>query len=453
MTNYFKAFKILLINIIYSLLFVPVAVIRLLFKARKNPRYVVRLKERFAILSHQPDIIDIWIHTVSVGEFIAAKPLIISILQQNPNFKLLITCTTPTGSELISQFITQSIIQHKNITHIYYPYDSNLICTKFLNIFSPKIAVFFETEIWPKMFRQIKNHNIKLYIINARLSEKSYRGYAKFKNHIKNILNYVDFIAAQSQDDLNRFVKLGYNINNIAVYGNIKYNLTIPSDLQEKSSCYKNLLIGDAELSNRLILIAASTHHGEEEIIIKIYQQLKINFPSLLLIVAPRHPERTQSVYDLCLKYFDPKAIVKFTDVFNQIEIQHDKSSTLLNTPDIFILDTIGQLLYFYNISHVAFIGGSFVSVGGHNPLEPVSLSIASIIGPSYHNFKDIVEDLHQAGGLVIAESEQALQKNIEGLLADKKNRIDLVVNASKFFSNRQQQNVLTKYIELILKN
>ncbi|MBP9721707.1 MAG: 3-deoxy-D-manno-octulosonic acid transferase [Gammaproteobacteria bacterium] len=405
-----------------------------------------RLSERLGSIPAEP--IDIWLHTVSVGEFIAAKPIIIKLLAET-DCTILITCTTVTGSELISKFIVEQ--DNNKIKHYYYPYDITIICRRFLNKTKPKLAIFFETEIWPKMYKSLKKRNIRLYLVNARLSEKSYNNYKKIQKYIKTVINSIDYIGCQSAVDYNYFIKLGYNPKKIDIVGNIKYNLFLPEDLDSKSSEYKKLFTYNKS-QEPIILIAASTHNNEEEIILKIYIKLKLVYPNLILILAPRHPERFGQVYNLsfnyglktikysefnCSKFFDSDP--NFNSSFN---------SNFNSNFEVYILDIIGQLLYFYNVSDLAFIGGSLVPVGGHNPLEPAALRIPSIIGPNYYNFTDIVNNLISNNGLLCASSELDLQEKILILLEDVNYRKTIGANA--YHCLQEQTDILNNYFSLV---
>lgn len=437
-----------IITILYTLLFLPLAVLRTIYKAITNPLYRTRINERFAVFNWDRKIsIDIWIHTVSVGEFLAAKILLDKIITLRPELNILITTTTPTGSQLVLDYIKNK--DNINIKHLYFPYDVKFICQSFISKIKPKMAVFFETEIWPKMFGVIKNNNIKLFIINARISDKSYQGYTRIKDYIKNILSKVDYIAAQTETDKTRLLSLGVSKNNISVYGNIKYNLQLPEDITEQSNIYKKFLIKNNQ--NKKILIAASTHPGEEEIILDIYNNIRQHDNNLLLILVPRHPERSMQVAKLCELCSDYKYhIVKYSELFDRNHANSAVDSTNLERdPDIFILDTIGKLLYFYNLSDLAFIGGSMVDIGGHNPIEPALLDIPSIIGPYYSNFTDIVNNLQKNKGILVAHDKKDLENAIMKLLTDKNSSEKLARSAKE--SLKTHQLVLEQYIELLL--
>lgn len=432
--------RLFILNLLYNILLVPVALTRILIKSRSNPDYRHRIPERLALYNSavkdkisngEQDLI--WIHCVSVGEFIAAKPLLSKIIEKHNSIKLLITTTTPTGSRLVQEFITKNKKRTaSNLIHVYYPYDNSLIAEKFLRTFKPKAAIFFETEIWPMMFDKIKQHHVKLLILNARLSEKSYKGYKKILNFIATSLGNVDFIAAQSDADKSRFTQLGYK-NIISTYGNIKYDLNLPDDLEQKSLEYKSKFLTN---SNQLVLIAASTHPGEDEIIVDLFKRIKAKLPDLKLIIVPRHPERFEPVYNLCIE--QGLSTIKYSGLYNH-------SITNL---DVLLVDTIGKLLYFYNISDLAFIGGSLVNVGGHNPIEPAALRVASVIGHNYHNFQQVVASLAEINGIVIAKDNSELENCIYNLLQNKTNRDEIAVNA--YNNIKQHQGVVEKYIKLL---
>lgn len=421
-----------IIQFVYSTLFLPLAVIRILFKSYRNPKYLERLSERFALFDKFDIEIDLWIHTVSVGEFLAAKVLVDALIKIEPNIKLLITTTTPTGSQLVQDYIAKN--QAINIKHVYYPYDATFICKKFLNKTNPKQVIYFETEIWPKMFGELDRRNIKLSIVNARLSEKSYNGYSNIRELIANTLNKIDFIAAQGESDKQRFIDLGYNENNIKVFGNIKYNLRLPEDISSAAKFYKSIFGQD-----RKVIIAASTHLGEEEIMLSVFSKLKKQFPELLLIIAPRHPERFDTIYSMCLN--SSYRVTKFTEL--------DPTAVSYKNTEILLLNTLGRLLYFYNIADLAIIGGSFVDIGGHNPIEPATLSVPSIIGPYYYNFNEVVTELEANKGIIVANTVSSLETAAENLLNNK--GLSGKIGAAGFNTVAQHQDILKKYIKLIM--
>lgn len=422
------------------MLFLPLALIRVLYKSIKSPKYLVRLSERFALNPKLDSELDLWIHTVSVGEFLAAKSLIQAVVEKNPSIKLLITTTTVTGSELVQKYINEAK-SHTNakIYHVYYPYDVAYFCHRFLKNIKPSCAVFFETEIWPRMFTAIKKHEIKLFIINARLSEKSFRGYSKIKSYIGKTLNKVDYIAAQSDLDQKRFMALGCDSNKISVFGNIKYNLKLPEDLKGVADYYKSLF-GDA----RKVFIAASTHAGEDEIILEVFKKIRKAHSNLLLVLVPRHPERFEKVYNLCSNDFNT---VKYTD-FNH---NNNLPKNTFDSKDILLVDTIGKLLYFYAIADIAFVGGSLVNTGGHNPLEPALLSLPTIMGPHYHNFATIVAELRDSNAIKIAHNNTELQAQLEELLNDKELRLQIGKAAEATFEHHK--GILEKYLQLLNLN
>ncbi len=418
-------------SFLYSILFLPLATLRILFKSYKNPEYLKRLGERFAIYSNNILFLkeyDLWIHTVSVGEFLAAKTLIDNVLEKNSKVKILITTTTPTGSRLVIGYIEKN--NKYNLAHVYYPYDVRFICNKFLDKFRPKNAVFFETELWPRMYDSLRKRGIGLYLLNARISEKSFKGYLKIKSYISTVLNQINYIAAQTESDKSRLQQLGYK-NIINVYGNIKYNFNLPGDLEEKSQIYKKIF-GDKSK----ILICASTHKGEEEILIKIYKNLQLKYKDLIFVIAPRHPERFDEVYHLCLKN---NLVV---NRYSSLDTDNNKKS------DVFLLDTMGKLLYFYKLATVAFVGGSLVDIGGHNPLEPARLLIPTIIGPYYTNFKQIVDDLADNNGIIKLNSNSELEEQVIKLLDRKSDREAIAMAAYNYMQSHQ--GIMQRYLELV---
>lgn len=382
---------------------VPYIFCRLFWRSRKAKDYARRWKERFAYQAIPREWQQgLWVHAVSVGEVIAAVPLVKAVQLQYPDLPVIITTMTPTGSARVKANFADSVY------HCYVPYDLPTVVSRFLRKAKPRALMLLETELWPNILHQCKKQHIPVVLANARLSEKSFNGYAKFAKVTAQMLSAITILAAHAKADAERFIKLGIPAARVTVTGSIKFELKVSASILEKAEVLRNMLGTD-----RPIWIGASTHEGEDEQILAAHQQILKTLPNALLIISPRHPERFADVYQLALKCG-----------FNTIR----RSSNEICTPDtqVFICDTMGELLLFYAAIDVAFVGGSLVDNGGHNLLEPASLGIASITGFSNFNFTDISNMMLNAKATLKINNSEELAKTVEDLLQNSNERFEM---------------------------
>ena len=339
---------------------------RLLWRGIKAPAYRYRWHERFALYNKKYTQGIIWFHAVSVGEAEALFPLVRQIQKQHPDVRLLITTTTPTGSARVKA------VMQDTVEHVYLPYDVPDAVNRFMHCFKPKLAVIMETEIWPNLFLYCGKNDIPLYIINARLSEKSSRGYQKIPSLVHPALAAIKLIATQTQDDANRFIAIGADSEKVLTLGNIKFDVEIPQSIIEQGLQLKTDLF-----TGRFVWLIASTHKDEEAIFLEIYKEIKPKIPELLLVIVPRHPERFPDVKKLC-------------EQFQLAVVMRTMESRVYLETDVYLVDTMGELKMLYAASDVAFVGGSMVSRGGHNILEAAAVGVPVMFGPYMHNFKEI---------------------------------------------------------------
>ena len=371
---------------LYTALFytcVPLILGRLVWRGHKSPAYRQRWGERFGLYTKSAQSGVIWLHAVSVGEAEAAFPLVRALSKRFPNIPVLVTNTTPTGSARVRAVLGDTV------QHVYLPYDLPDAIARFLNHFRPVLAVVMETEIWPNLFRACHDRNIPLAIVNARLSERSVRGYERLPALARESLHAVTCIAAQTQADADRYLQIGALAQQVVVTGNLKYDQELPQGLLEQAKDLRTRLFG-----TRPVWIAGSTHDGEENAVLEAFKQVRGDFPNLLLVLVPRHPERFDSVHTLCSAH-------------GLKTLRRSEERTDAET-DVFLVDTMGELRLFYAASDIAFVGGSLVPVGGHNVLEPAMLGVPVAFGPHMHNFQEIALKLLETGGAVrIANSTE----------------------------------------------
>lgn len=403
-------------------LLLPVILVRLWLRGKQLPAYRQRIKERFGFfhapvyaLNNQTDNTAtsessnknsgknnskiIWIHTVSVGESIAATPLIKLLISQNN--RVIITCTTPTGSKQITNTFKDSVF------HVYAPYDLPYFINRFLHKAKPDTAIFMETELWPNTLACCANKKINTLLINARLSEKSAKGYGRFNNLTREILHNISYAAIQNTTDAERFYALGLDKTKAKITGNIKFDITINPNTKQQAQHIKQQY---SLQHQRPIIIAASTHKGEDDIILNAFKRVLNTHSNALLLLVPRHPDRFNDVYQLSQN--NHFATVKRSD-----------NPTIDNATQVIIGDTMGELSMLYGAADIAFVGGSLVENGGHNYIEPAAWAVPIISGPSQFNFLDIARELEQSGALTTIDTPQTMAEHICDLLSDNKKR------------------------------
>ncbi len=384
---------------LYTLLFhvaLPLILLRLAWRAWRAPAYARRVGERFALglAPLQPD--GIWLHAVSVGESIAAAPLVRELLARYPHLPITITCMTPTGSERIRALFPAEQYAGR-IQHCYLPYDLPWTAARFLRQLRPRLAVIMETELWPNFIAACERRAIPVVLANARLSERSARGYARFARLTAPMLARLQLIAVQSAAEAQRFLQLGARPEAVQVTGSIKFDLQVDAQLLARATACR------ADWGARPVWIAASTHAGEDEIALAAHRQLLARWPQALLILVPRHPERFNSVYELCQRQ-------GFATCRRSAGVQPQATDALL------LGDTMGELLFLYALADVALVGGSLVANGGHNLLEPAALGKPVLSGPHLFNFLEISSQLREAGALREVQDADSLAREVAQL-------------------------------------
>ncbi|BBT19121.1 lipopolysaccharide core biosynthesis protein WaaP [Metapseudomonas otitidis] len=384
---------------LYTLLFhlgLPLVALRLAWRAWRAPAYARRIGERFALGLPPLKPGGIWVHAVSVGESIAAAPMVRELMARHPDLPITLTCMTPTGSERIQALFGD------RVQHCYLPYDLPWAASRFLERVRPKLAVIMETELWPNHIHQCARRRIPVVLANARLSARSARGYARFAKLTAPMLAELDWIAVQTEAEAERFRQLGARPECVGVTGSIKYDLTIDPGLPARAA----ELRAAWGASGRPVWIAASTHAGEDEIILAAHRVVLAWRPDALLILVPRHPERFTSVYELSRQ----------SGFASQ---RRSSGESVAAQTQVLVGDTMGELLFLYALADSAFVGGSLVPNGGHNLLEPAALGKPVLSGPHLFNFLEIAAQLRDAGALLEVDGAEALARDVEALWAD----------------------------------
>jgi 3-deoxy-D-manno-octulosonic-acid transferase len=384
---------------LYTFLFhlgLPLIALRLWLRARKAPAYAQRIGERFARGLPPMQKGGIWVHAVSVGESIAAAPMIRALLARYPQLPITITCMTPTGSERIqSMFGNEPRIQH-----CYLPYDFPWAAGRFLDHVQPKVGVIMETELWPNHIHQCAIRGIPTVLANARLSERSARGYGKFAKLTRPMLAEMSLIAVQTETEAQRFRDLGARPECVTVTGSIKFDLTIDPQLLARAAQQR----ADWHTTERPVWIAASTHAGEDEVVLAAHREVLKKHPESLLILVPRHPERFNSVSELSRQQ-------------GFASVRRSAAEPVTRETSVMVGDTMGELLFLYALADIAFVGGSLAPNGGHNLLEPAALDKPVLSGPHLFNFLEIAAMLRSAGALEEVSDAAALAAVVQRLI------------------------------------
>ncbi len=398
-----------MVRILYSLLLyllLPVVLVRLSWKGMRNPAYRRRWPERLGFIQPLPQPGTIWLHAVSVGETRAAVPLVRALMQRYPGRRLLITTMTPTGSAQVRELFGDAV------AHCYVPYDLPDAVRRFLDRTRPDLALIMETELWPNLFHQCHERGIPLLVANVRMSEKSMGRYLTFAALTRATLQQVSLFAVQFEADALRLRRLGAAPERVRVTGSIKFDIHRPPELETQAQALR-LAWG----RDRQVWLAASTREGEEEAVLAAYRSLKIRFPSLLLVLVPRHPERFTAVVRLCrdagfaialrsaqLQLLRPpgepmdgrgRALsgtsAGMAEVLTQsLSRQTQEQFSVGPATNILVGDTMGELTLFFGAADVAFVGGSLVPTGGHNILEACAAGVPVVFGPHMFNFAEI---------------------------------------------------------------
>ncbi len=379
-------------RLIYTLLLAlisPILLYSLYKKKPGKPSFGSRWKEHWGFTSKIATDKPIWIHAVSVGESIAATPVIKALKKAKPEQVIVVTTTTTTGAEQIQKL--GDLVEHR-----YMPLDFAWCVRRFIRVIQPSQLLIIETELWPNTLKVVHNHQIPVTIVNARLSEKSCSRYQKFPLFFNLIRPYIDKVLCQYQSDAERFIRLGFSSSQVKTTGSIKFDIDIPSSVQQAGIELKQ------QLGQRPIWIAASTHEGEDAIILAAHQKLLKTFPNALLILVPRHPERFDSVYELCIEH----------DLHTY---RRTSASPIDEYCQVYLGDTMGEMMILLNAADICFMAGSLLGdkVGGHNLLEPAALGKALLNGPSYYNFNEIMQLLQANQAVSICSNSDDIAQQL----------------------------------------
>ncbi|MFN2309701.1 MAG: lipid IV(A) 3-deoxy-D-manno-octulosonic acid transferase [Gammaproteobacteria bacterium] len=390
-------------RLLYTLilyLLTPFALARLAWRGLRAPGYWQRWGERFGFIPRIEGAAPIWLHAVSVGEVQAAAPLLRALLKRYPELPVLVTTTTPTGSEQLRGLF------EARVSHVYMPYDLPGAVTRFLDRARPRLALIMETEIWPNLYHACAQRDLPVLLVNARLSARSAAGYRRLRALTAATLGCLRGIAAQDRTDAERLVELGAAPERVRVTGSIKFDVKIPASLTEQAAVLRR----DWGVQ-RPVWIAASTHEGEDERVLAAHREIRARFPSALLVLVPRHPERFARVAALCHEQ-------------GWVTVLRSRQLPTPAEAAVFVGDSMGELLLFFAAADVAFIGGSLIAHGGHNPLEAAAQRVPVLFGPHMFNFEQIAHLLLAAGAAREVGDSGQLADSVMHWLADPAARV-----------------------------
>ncbi len=416
----------LLLRGLYSALLyllLPITVYHLVWRGFRVREYFKRWDERYASYPESGRRPCVWLHAVSVGEVNAAAPVVDALRRQRPDIRWVITTITPTGSQRVRALWGDAV------DHVYLPYDVPGSAGRFLDHFRPSLALILETELWPNLLFGCRDRRIPVYILNARLSARSLKGYRLLRPLVGRALRTVTCVAAQSSEDARRFVVLGARQEQVCALGNLKFDIHPPDPAPLLAAFHAHVPAG------RVTWIAASTHEGEEQAVIDLHARVLERYPDALLLWAPRHPERFAKV-EASVRAQGWRVATRSAEQWPGADTQ------------VFVLNTLGELMPFFACAQVAFVGGSLQAVGGHNLLEPAAMGTAVITGPHLHNFAEISRRMSEAGALSVCGDAAELGDELLRLLGDAPARRQRVQAGAQLVANGR--GALERTLELI---
>jgi 3-deoxy-D-manno-octulosonic-acid transferase len=424
---------------LYSLIYIIVLIFIFPFEYLKRPKNLRKrwLREKFGFFEFNLETLTppspplgkggnggvVWVHAVSVGEVMAALPLIKSLRKRYPSKSIILSTITDTGQKVAGERTPEGTII------VYLPFDITSILNAVLKRTKPEILIVIETELWPNMFRVFKENGVPIILLNGRISEKSFTGYKNISFFMKRVLSYVDFFGMQDEVYAERIKSLGINSSKVMNMGNFKFDTIPPSQIPEWT-----------ENINGPVITAGSTHKGEEEFITSVYIELKKDFPDLNIIIAPRHPERFKEVEDMLSS--KGMSIIKRST----LSTQQSRSNPIKG--EIILLDTVGELSAIYGVSDIAIIGKSFKGYGGQNPLEPAYWGRPILCGPHMENFP-IIKDFYKIGAALEVD-EKGLYSKLRELLISPEKAKEIGSKAQQLY--RKNTGAVDRAMEIIAR-
>lgn len=407
-------------RLLYSLLFyllMPLILLRLFWMARKEPLYRYRIRERFGWV--EPKVRPasdkaplVWVHAVSAGETNAAAPLIIQL--SDKGHCIWMTSTTATGRQRVQALFGDDCL------HSFVPYDVPDALTRFMDRVHPDLLILIDTELWPNMIHVAAQRGVPVALVNGRMSQGSHRRYRRIHALVSPMLRSLSLLAVQSDAHRERMVSLGARRDRVRVTGSIKFDVQFPADLDDGIALFRRFS-GD-----RPVLLGASTHDGEESVLLTAFTTARRACPNLLLVLAPRHPARAGDVQEEITRH--GFSCVRRTQLVDDAP----DLAAIARDVDVLLVDTMGELLFCYGIASVAFVGGSLAEVGGHNPIEALSLNVPVMMGPNLWDIEDIAQQLLSAGAMVKVVDDRECAEFASRMLTDSPSRNEVLVRSGQ---------------------
>ena len=383
-------------RLLYTLLLYvlsPLLLARLWWRGRLAPEYRRRWDERLGFYWRARLEGCVWIHAVSVGEALAAAPMIRELLARYPHTRLLITTTTPTGSAQVRKLFGDQV------EHVYCPWDLPDVLARFFRVFNPRLILIMETELWPNLLAAARVRRVATVLVNGRLSEKSWASYRRVAALSRPMLASLTRLLVQTEVERERYIDLGAQPERVVTTGSIKFDIALDDELKQRASELRQ------NMGGRPAWLAASTHPGEDELVLSAHKRVLEQHPEALLVLVPRHPERFDQVAGLVK---GQGLSLARRAAGNQPDMQ----------TQVYLADTMGELLMLFGACDLAFVGGSLVPVGGHNLLEPAAWARPVLSGSYLHNFERVAELLDDAQALIRVDAD-SLAGEVNALLAD----------------------------------
>jgi 3-deoxy-D-manno-octulosonic-acid transferase len=409
-----------LYNILLTVLLI-LATPYFLFQSVFQEKFRKALSQRLGFFQPPSFKKPIWVHAASVGEVLCSIPLLRKIKNKFPHSRIVLTTMTSTGNETAKSYLPETD------QVLFIPIDHPLIIRRTIKKIQPGLLLIAETELWPNLLRSCGKKGIPIILFNGRISERSFRRYLLFKFFFKECLQYISLFLMQTEEDQKRIVKIGGESQKTRAVGNLKFDQPFPSFTPEtRNEIAKTLGLSGKEN----VLIAGSTHSGEEEILVTFFRELKKKDPNLLLILAPRHLERLEEVERILKK--EALSWLRKTS----LPIGAGRSDQ--EHPEVILLDTMGELMGIYSLGTLVFVGGSLVPIGGHNPLEPLFFRKGVLFGPYMFNFSEISSGLIEAGGAIQVSNKEEFFFQLKRLLSDEGARKELGEKGYQFLQKHQ---------------
>ncbi len=394
----------------------------LFFKSLFQKKFRSQLIQRMGFFQELAFKRPIWVHAASVGEVFCTAPLLKRIKREFPHCEIVLTTMTSTGNEAAKTHLPEAD------RVLFLPIDHPFTLRRVIKKIHPRLLLIAETELWPNLLRSCGRKGIPIILFNGRISEKSFRGYLFFKFLFKECLKYVALFLMQTMEDQTRIIEIGAEPDKTRVVGNLKFDQTLPAFNQEAMA---NLAKSIGLQGKEAILIAGSTHPGEEEILLSLFKELRKIHSHLILILAPRHLVRLEEVE----RNLEKESISWVRRTSLAVDQDHQKQK---EPPEVILLDTMGELMSLYSLGTLVFVGGSLVPIGGHNPLEPLFFKKCVFFGPYMFHFSEISRRLVEEGGAIQANGIEDLATHIKRLLKDDRTRRNIGERGYQFLQKHQ---------------